>query len=91
VSEFGQQYVMKFLWKEGCLAKNIHDRVQAINGDAAYAFSSVYFWIKEFKCVREDIVDQPRSGRLPIDNLDADILCALGTVHWGSFVQSLKK
>jgi hypothetical protein len=75
--ELEQQAAIKFLWKEGCLAKNIHDRLQAVYGDAAYALPSVYFWIKELKCGREDTVGQLCSGWPPIDNLDAEILCLL--------------
>jgi hypothetical protein len=65
------------------LAKTIHIRLQAVSDDVAHALPSVYFWIKEFKCGREDIADQPRSGRPPIDNLDADILCVLRPSPFG--------
>jgi hypothetical protein len=63
--------VIKFLWKEGCPAKRIHERLQTVNGDAASALPSADFWVKDFKCEREDIVDQPRPGRPPTDNLNA--------------------
>jgi hypothetical protein len=77
MSEFKQRADIKFRRKEGCLTENIHDRPQAFYGYAAYAVTSTYFWIKEFKCARADIVDQSRSGRDPIDNLDADISCVM--------------
>jgi transposase len=84
MSEHEQRSVIKFLWKEGCLAKTIHTRLQAVYGDVAYALPSVYLWIKEFKCGREDIADQPRSGLPPIDNLDANILCVLRHSPFGT-------
>jgi hypothetical protein len=37
----------------------------------------VEFWIRELKCGREDVVDQPRSGLPLIDNRDADTLSVL--------------
>jgi hypothetical protein len=69
--------VIRFLWKEGYPAQYIHARLQAVDGAPASALPSVYFRIKEFKCRREDIGDQPHSGRPPIGNLDTDILCVL--------------
>jgi transposase len=77
MTEFEQRALMKSLWKEGCLAKNIHERLQAVCGDAAFSISSVYFWVKEFECGRENIFDQPRQGRPSINNLYADGLCVL--------------
>jgi hypothetical protein len=77
MSELEQGTVIQFLSKEGRLAKRFHERLQAVYSDAAYVLPSVYFWVKEVKCGREDIVDQPRPGRPPIDNLDADILCVV--------------
>jgi hypothetical protein len=77
MGEVEQRSVIKFLWKEGCLAQNICARLQIVSGVTADAVLSVYSWIKEFKCGRDNIDDQPRSERLPIDNLDADILCVL--------------
>jgi hypothetical protein len=81
MSGLGQRTGIKFLWKEGCFAKIIHDRLQAVSGDGAYALPSVYLGIKEFKGGREDIVDQPRSEGPPINNLDADILYVLRHGH----------
>jgi transposase len=77
MSELEQRAVITFLWKEGCLAKRIHKKLQAAYRNAAYALPSVYFWVQEFKGRRDDIVDQPRPGRPPLDNLDADIHCLL--------------
>jgi hypothetical protein len=42
MNELEQQAVIKFLWKEGYLAKNIHGRLQAIYGDTVHALPSVY-------------------------------------------------
>jgi hypothetical protein len=77
MSELEQRAVIKFLWKEGCPAIEIHERLQAVYGNAAYAPPSVDYWVKAVSCGRDDIVDQTRPGRPPIDNLDADILCVL--------------
>jgi hypothetical protein len=41
--ELEQRAVIKFLWKEGYLAQQFHEGLQAVYGDAAYALSSVYF------------------------------------------------
>jgi AraC-like DNA-binding protein len=77
MSELEQRFVIKFLWKEGSPTQNTHARLQAVYGATANTLPSVYFWIKEFRCGREGIGDQPRSGRPPIDDPDADILCVL--------------
>jgi hypothetical protein len=73
MSELESRTVILFLWTQGCLAKRIHEQLQAADGDAACALPSIDFWAKEFKCKREDIVDQRCHGRPPIDNLGADI------------------
>jgi hypothetical protein len=57
MSELDQQVAFIFLSKRGCFARNIHDRVQTIYADAAYAFPSVYIWIRECECERKDIID----------------------------------
>jgi hypothetical protein len=44
-----QQVVIKFPWNEGCLAKKLHERLQAVYGATTYALPSVYFCLKEFK------------------------------------------
>jgi transposase len=77
MSELEQRGVIKFLWKEGCPAKQIRERPETVDGDASYAPPSVYYWVKEFRCGRDDVVDQTRPERPSIDNLDADILCVL--------------
>jgi hypothetical protein len=51
MSELEERAVIKFLWKEGYFAKRIDEKLEGAYGDAVYAFSSVYFWAKEFKWV----------------------------------------
>jgi DNA-binding transcriptional MerR regulator len=77
MTELEQRAVIKFLWKEGFPTKEIRERLQAVDGDTASALPSVHLWIKEFRFGRDDIVDQTRPGRPPIDNLDADMLRVL--------------
>jgi hypothetical protein len=84
MNQLGQRPSIKFLWKEGCLAKDIHHRLQAVYCHAAHALPGVYFWIKEFQCGREGVVDQPRSRRPAIDNLDADIVCVVQHSQFGT-------
>jgi predicted transcriptional regulator len=66
------------------LAKSIPDRFQPIYGDATYALSSVFFWVMELKGEREEIVDQPCSGRPLIDILDADLFVVLWHSPFGT-------
>jgi hypothetical protein len=73
MSDLKSGTVINFLWKQSCLAKNVHDALQAIEGQAACAAPSVQFRAREFERGQSDIVDQPRPGRPPIDNLDAGI------------------
>jgi hypothetical protein len=58
MSELEQRAVIKFLWKEGCAAKKLHERLQAVYANAADALPSIYFWVKEFKGIPKEIVDQ---------------------------------
>jgi hypothetical protein len=91
MNEREQRAAIKFLWKEGCPAKEIHDRLQAVYGDAAYAHARVYYWVKELRCGRDDTLRQTRPGRPPIENLEADIMCGSSVVHWQQFVRSRKR
>lgn len=43
MGELEQRPVIKFLSKEGWLAKSIRDGLQAVYGDTAYTLPSVYF------------------------------------------------
>jgi len=69
--------VIKFLWIEEVPGPEIQRRLSMAYGDSAYSLTSVYRWIRLFKCGRTNVEDDERSGRPPIDDLDASIIHVL--------------
>jgi hypothetical protein len=57
MSELQQRAVIKFIWKERCLANNVHGRLQAVDGHTASALSWAYFWIQKLNCSRENFIN----------------------------------
>ena len=60
-----QKAVIEFLFKEGCLAKEIADRLRNVYGDTALSLGSVMHWIRLIKCGRKSFESEPR-GRPPV-------------------------
>jgi transposase len=61
--EFEQRVIRKFLFNEGADARQIAKRLRVQFHEDAYALRMVEFWITELRRGREDIHDEPRTGR----------------------------
>lgn len=65
--------VIKFLTKEGIAPGEINERLQVVYGTNAPSYSTVKFWARQFKCGRESLDDDPRSGR-PVEVTGDDMV-----------------
>jgi transposase len=66
--ESEQRVIIKFLFNEGADAPQISERLRAqFHGDA-YALRTLQFWITELRLGREDLHDEPRTGRPSTEN-----------------------
>jgi hypothetical protein len=68
--KYDQRVIIRFLWKEGIDAHEIIHRLQEQFGEHAYKLRTVRFWITEIRLGRQDLHDEIRIGRLPLDDLD---------------------
>jgi hypothetical protein len=75
--DFEQRVIIRFLFKEGVDANDIHMRLLAQFGDEADSLRSVQRWCQYVRQGRELIHDEHRSGRPPVDFLDIQILSNL--------------
>lgn len=58
-----QRGVIKYLFKKRLTPKEIHDNMQTTLGESAPSYATVKKWVAKFKRGRENIEDDPRSGR----------------------------
>jgi hypothetical protein len=79
MDEIKQRYIVKFLWKEGTDAHEIHQRLKAIYGDSSYPLLTINELMRNLTLERTEIRDFPRSGRPPIAQIDDDIMFLLST------------
>jgi hypothetical protein len=75
--EYDQRVIIKFLWNERADARQIIDRLQKQFAEHSYQLWTVQFWISEIWRGRQDLHDEIRSGRSPLDDLDSKILVIL--------------
>ena len=54
---------IKFLTKKGKKLKQIHESMNVVYGDVSPSYYQVKLWSNQFKCGRESIEDDSRSGR----------------------------
>jgi transposase len=71
--EYGQRVIIKFLFNEGADARQIAQRLRAQFHENADALRTVQFWITELRRGREDLHDEPRTGRSSAENLPPKI------------------
>jgi hypothetical protein len=88
--EYEQRVSIRFLCKEGASAKDSHARLEAQFGDAPYSERSIQLWCQYVWQGREDLCDEVRSGRRPIDFLDIRILPLLDEQPFIRFIRLLK-
>ena len=65
--------VIKFLTKEGAMAKEIHRHMADVYGDSSPKYSTVAKWSAEFKCGRDSLEDDPRPGH-PADVISQEMI-----------------
>jgi hypothetical protein len=75
--ELEQRIIIPFLDSEHTEPQDIHARFSAQFGDAACSLRSFQRWCQYIRQSCELLDDEPRSGRLPIDFLDIQILSSL--------------
>jgi hypothetical protein len=75
--EYDQRGIIKFLWNDGIDVHDIADRLQAQFAEHAYKPRVIRFWIAEIWLSRQDLHDEIRTGRPPLDDLDTKILAIL--------------
>ena len=65
--------VIKFLTKEGAMAKEIHRRMADVYGDSSPKYSTVAKWSAEFKRGRDSLEDDPRPSH-PADVISQEMM-----------------
>jgi hypothetical protein len=76
--EYDQRVIIKFLWNHAADTSQIAARLQTQFTEYDCQFPTVQFWITEIRRGRQDLHDEIRSGRPPLDDLDGKILAILG-------------
>jgi hypothetical protein len=75
--ESDQRVTIRFLSNEGIAADEMTTRFQAQFDQHAYKLRTPRFWIGEVRFGRQDLHDEIRTGRSPLDHVDAKILASL--------------
>jgi transposase len=75
--EYDQRVIIRFLANEGADARQIADRLQAQFTEDSYQLRTVQFWLAEIRRGRQDLHDEIRNRRPPLDDLDSKILAIL--------------
>jgi transposase len=68
-----QRYAIKFCAKLNKSLADTHQMIQEAYGDSALSYSQVSRWLKLFKNGREEVKDDPRSGRPSTSKSDKNV------------------
>ena len=68
-----QRYAIKFCSKLNKSLADTHQMIQEAYGDSALSYSQVSRWLKLFKNGREEVEDDPRSGRPSTSKSDKNV------------------
>jgi hypothetical protein len=72
-----QRVIIQFLHTEKVHPTQIHRKLASQYGLEIYSLRSVQNWCQLFDCRHRNLHDDPRSGRPPINHLDAKIIACL--------------
>jgi hypothetical protein len=75
--EYDQRVIIRFLSNEGIAADEITTRLQAQFAEHMYKLRTGRFEIGEVRFGHQDLHDEIRTGRPPLDDVDAKILAFL--------------
>lgn len=87
MSEIEQRGIIHYYYLKGKMPAQIHQKLVNVYQCNALKPKTVEYWYHEFKCGRVTIDDKPRSGRPPLDDLDAIILKTLTEYPFSSVSQ----
>jgi hypothetical protein len=74
---YEQRIIIQLLHKEKVHPIQIHRRLAAQHGFETCSLRNVQHWCQLFDCGRQSLHNDRRSGRPPIDHLDAKIIACL--------------
>jgi hypothetical protein len=74
-----QKVIIKILWNKTTDIHKIKQKLQAQFHEKAYALRIVQLWIGESCRGRQDLHDDLRLGRSPLNDFNAEILATLNT------------
>lgn len=77
MSEIEQRSVIHYYYLKGKNPVKIQDKLIATYQSKAMKLKAIQYWFHEFKCGRSNVNDNPKSGRPPLDDIDAIILKTL--------------
>jgi hypothetical protein len=69
-----QRMIIRFLWNEAINTHEMTHKLPTQFDEHIYKLRTIQFWITKVWAGRQDLHDKMRTGRLPLDNLDAKIL-----------------
>jgi hypothetical protein len=74
---YEQLVIIQFLHKEKVHPTQTHRKLAAQYGLETYSLRSVQYWCQLFDCERQNLHNDPRSARSPINHLDAKIIACI--------------